>query len=105
MIFDGVDAGVVRPGDVQQLKVGDHNLTLEDEIVTYATRNFEPYRGFETFIKAMEIVQRQRSRAHILVVGETGGKGYGFAEAGEDYLKHVLDNASLVNHACISWGH
>ena len=95
VIFDGVDTDVVRPDDAQQLQVGGQNLTATDEIVTYVTRSFDPYRGFETFIKAVEIVQRQRPQAHILIAGGSSEKGYGLQEAGEVYRKRVLSNASV----------
>lgn len=95
VVFDGVDTETVRPGNVEQLKIGEVNLTSKDEIVTYVTRSFEAFRGFETFIKAMEIVQRQRPKAHILIAGGVGEKGYGAGEVGASYRKRVLDAASL----------
>lgn len=63
--------------------------------MTYVSRNFDPYRGLETFIKATEIVQRRRPHAHFLIAGGAGDTGYGQTEAGCAYQKCILDEAVL----------
>jgi glycosyltransferase involved in cell wall biosynthesis len=40
-----------------------------EELVTYFSRNLEPYRGFHSFMRAIPEIQRRRPRARILIVG------------------------------------
>ncbi|NEP76623.1 glycosyltransferase, partial [Okeania sp. SIO2G5] len=40
------------------------------EIVTYATRGMEPYRGFPQFMEAASILQKRRPNCHIVIVGK-----------------------------------
>jgi len=39
------------------------------EIVTYVSRGFEEYRGFPQAMEALALLQRQRPRVHVLLVG------------------------------------
>ena len=50
----------------------DLNLDLSDvpEIITYATRGMEPYRGFPQFMKAASMLQKRRPNCHVVVVGK-----------------------------------
>jgi glycosyltransferase involved in cell wall biosynthesis len=95
VIFDGIDSDLVCPGDVSRWDLGANALSGSDEIVTYVTRNFDPYRGFETFIKAAETLQRARPNVHFLIAGGAGDTGYGQNEAGSAYQKRILDKAAL----------
>jgi glycosyltransferase involved in cell wall biosynthesis len=45
------------------------SLQAGEPILTFVARNLEPYRGFHTFMRTLEIVQRQHPTAHTLVVG------------------------------------
>lgn len=44
-------------------------LTRDDEVVTYISRNLEPYRGFDRFMRALPEVLKRRPNAHIVLVG------------------------------------
>ena len=57
VMHDGIDTDFVTPGEP------------EDELVTYAARNLEPYRGFHIFMRAIPEIQRRRPNARIVVVG------------------------------------
>jgi glycosyltransferase involved in cell wall biosynthesis len=59
VIHDGVDTDSVCP---------DGNPRSE-EIITYAARNLEPYRGFHVFMRAIPEIQRRRPCARIVIVG------------------------------------
>ena len=41
----------------------------EEELVTYVSRNLEPYRGFHVFMRAIPEIQRRRPRARIAIIG------------------------------------
>jgi len=57
VIHDGIDTDRVMPGRPQE------------ELITYVSRNLEPYRGFHTFMRAIPEIQRRRPRARIVIVG------------------------------------
>ncbi len=59
----------MRPDDEAWFRVGDKVLTRQDEVVTYVSRNLEPYRGFHIFMRSLAEIQRRRPRCHALVVG------------------------------------
>ena len=46
------------------------DLSQVDEIVTYATRGMEPYRGFPQFMEAVALIQQRRPNCHVVVVGD-----------------------------------
>ena len=57
VVHDGIDTERVTPG------------RPEEELITYVSRNLEPYRGFHTFMRAIPEIQRRRPKAHIVIVG------------------------------------
>lgn len=73
-LHEGVDTDTVRPDPASWLKMArkDITLTRRDEVITYVSRNLEPYRGFHIFMRALPEILRRRPRAHVLVVGGDG---------------------------------
>jgi glycosyltransferase involved in cell wall biosynthesis len=59
VIHDGIDTDVVSP----------QNNSGEVELVTYVSRNLEPYRGFHVFMRAIPEIQKRRPNARIVIVG------------------------------------
>ena len=57
-IHDGIDTDLVHPQGEP-----------EEELITYVSRNLEPYRGFHTFMRAIPEIQRRRPKARIVIVG------------------------------------
>jgi glycosyltransferase involved in cell wall biosynthesis len=62
VIHDGIDTDALKPRR-------DQAIGNEDEIVTYVSRNLEPYRGFHSFMRALPAVLRARPKAQIHIVG------------------------------------
>lgn len=60
-------ATVTTPSGVV-LRAGDANRP----VITYVARNLEPYRGFHSFMRALEHIQRREPRCHALIVGSDG---------------------------------
>lgn len=91
VIHDGIDTDFFAPNhEVQAIGIAGRKIAKpEHKIITYVSRNFESYRGFESFVKAAAIVQQQCHEAVFLVGGGTGGGGYG-GQCGPDYVKSVL---------------
>jgi len=70
VIHDGVDTALCRPDAAARLELPDGRvLTRADEVITYVARGLEPYRGFPTFMRAVQEVCGRRPNAHVVIVG------------------------------------
>ena len=71
VIHEGVNTDVARPDPEAWLDINKvrRRLTRQDEVITYVTRNLEPYRGFHVFMRALPEILRRRPRAHVLILG------------------------------------
>lgn len=96
VLHEGIDTDHVAPSDITEMQVTEGlHIHKDEEIITYVARNFEPYRGFPTVMRAFEIIQKQRPNAKILIIGSDGvsyGKGL---PKGMTYKKQMLDEVSL----------
>jgi glycosyltransferase involved in cell wall biosynthesis len=74
VLHEGVDTDLVRPNANASFTLpgSGRTLTCRDEIVTYAARNLEPYRGFHVFMRALPQLLRRRKRAHVVILGDDG---------------------------------
>jgi len=73
VVHEGVDSDRLRPEATAQLWLrGGPRFSAADELVTYSSRNLEPYRGFHSFMRALPKVLRQRPGARVLIVGGDG---------------------------------
>jgi len=73
VIFDGVDTDMVK-ADLEatltlQRRDGERVLRAGDEIITFVSRNLEPYRGYHIFMRALPEILRRRQNAIALIVG------------------------------------
>jgi glycosyltransferase involved in cell wall biosynthesis len=69
-IFDGIDTALVCPDPAAVFTLPDgRTLSRADEVVTYVARNFEPYRGYPSFIRSVPDILRARPDARIVIVG------------------------------------
>ena len=69
-LHDGVDCDWFRPEPGARLTLPGLELAAGTEIVTYATRGMEPYRGFPQFMRAAALLQRARPNLHVVVAGD-----------------------------------
>lgn len=71
VLHDGVDTDFCKPDENAKFKVNEKLiLTRKDEVVTYATRGMEAYRGFPEFMKAISILQKKRPNMQVVIAGE-----------------------------------
>lgn len=91
VIHDGVDTDVLRPDPAATFAVPGTDLVLRagDEVLSYVSRNIEPYRGAHIFLRALPEVLAARPRAQVVVVG-AAGQSYGSAPAGGGSWKDLL---------------
>jgi glycosyltransferase involved in cell wall biosynthesis len=81
-IFDGIDTDIVRPDPGARFALDDgRTLTRENEVLTYVTRNFEPYRGFPSFMRSLPAILSARPEAHVVI---TGGDEISYGQAPPD---------------------
>lgn len=71
VVHDGVDTRVVAPDPQAFVHFPKKNLrlTAKDEVITFVSRNLEPYRGFHTFMRALPALLKARPSAHVIIVG------------------------------------
>jgi glycosyltransferase involved in cell wall biosynthesis len=70
VIFDGIDATAIRPDATARLVLpGGAVLTRDHEVVSFAARGLEPYRGFPSFMRALPSLLRRRPAAHVIIAG------------------------------------
>jgi glycosyltransferase involved in cell wall biosynthesis len=69
VLHEGVDTEFYRPAPGTPMALPGLDLSQAGEIVTYATRGMEPYRGFPQFMRAAAILQARRPQAHIVIAG------------------------------------
>lgn len=69
ILHDGIDTDLFRPAD-GPIPIGLPGVPPDAEIVTYATRGLESYRGFPSFMTAIATLMERRPRLHAVVLGE-----------------------------------
>lgn len=84
VMHDGVDTDFFRPNPTARLP------GIEGEIVTYATRGMEPYRGFSEFMRAAALLQRRRPNLHVVVAGEDSVHYGERLPAGDSWKRRML---------------
>lgn len=70
VIHDGIDTDYFVPNENAVLKFPNIELSAKDEVITYATRGMEPYRGFPQFMEIAEKLLKLRPNLHVVIGGE-----------------------------------
>lgn len=96
VIHEGIDTGVLRPDATAHLTLPNgHTVRAGDPVVTYVARNLEPYRGFHSFMRALEQVQKVHKHCQTIVVGGDG-VSYGAAPKGSpNWREKMLQEVTL----------
>ncbi len=65
------EGGASAPGEGPALESAQHQLSFYagQPLITFVSRNLEPYRGFHSFMRALPAVLRQHPRAQVLILG------------------------------------
>lgn len=70
VVHDGLDTSRLAPQPPsRETSVAGRRFRLEDEIVTFVSRNLEPYRGFHIFMRALPAILRARPKAQVCIMG------------------------------------
>lgn len=96
VLHDGVDTDFCKPDKDAKFLIKDKNLelTAKDEVITYATRGMEAYRGFPEFMKAVEKLLKKRPNLHVVIGGEDR-VCYGAQIVGTTYKEMMLQQLDL----------
>ena len=73
MLHDGIDSKLIAPNPNVNFQVNaTMSLTRADEVITFANRNLEPYRGYHIFMRSLPRLLKERPNAKIVIVGGDG---------------------------------
>ena len=94
VVHEGVDLARFRPDATARFKLpGGKLVTKSDEILTFASRNLEPVRGYHVFLRALPEILRARPNARVIVAGGDGNSYSHAPPAGRSWKTHYLDEA------------
>lgn len=78
VLHEGIDTEQVKPDPHAVYQVpGGPLLCSSDEVLTYVSRNLEPYRGFHVFMRSLPAILAERPHLNVVVVGDPVGTSYG----------------------------
>jgi glycosyltransferase involved in cell wall biosynthesis len=79
VIHEGLDLELVKPDAAARFRLPDgRELTRAEQVVTFVSRQLEPYRGFHVYMRALPELQRRLPGAQFVLVG-ADGVSYGTA--------------------------
>jgi glycosyltransferase involved in cell wall biosynthesis len=79
VIHEGLDLQMLRADPEARFRLPDgRELTREQRVVTFVSRQLEPYRGFHVFMRALPALQRRLPDVQFVIVG-SDGVSYGTA--------------------------
>jgi glycosyltransferase involved in cell wall biosynthesis len=95
VIHEGIDTDIVQPDPTAQITLADgsHHQAGE-EIVTYVSRNLEPYRGYHIFMRSLPRILAARPNCKIII---TGGSEVSYSKPlpeGQSYHQKYWDEVS-----------
>jgi len=93
VIHEGIDTEHIAPRAGSTITLQKAGLTFRpgDELVSFAARNLEPYRGVHVFMRMLPRLQALRPNAHVLIVGGND-VSYGSPPSAGGSWKQVLLN-------------
>jgi glycosyltransferase involved in cell wall biosynthesis len=94
-LFDGIDTDAVTPDAQAAVRLPDGTvLRAGDPVVTYVSRNLEPYRGYHVFMRALPALLAAHPGAQVLIVGGDSVSYGAPAPAGKTWKQIYLDEVS-----------
>ena len=77
VLHEGIDTARARPNPAARVALPNGRVLAPGaEVVTFVSRELEPYRGFPTFMRALPALLARRPAAEVVIVGGDG-TGYG----------------------------
>ncbi len=93
VVHEGIDSDLAIPDAQARLRVpgSDLELSAGDEVLTYAARNLEPYRGFPSFMRSLPAILAARPRVQVLIVGGDEVSYGARLPEGQSYRQQMLN--------------
>jgi glycosyltransferase involved in cell wall biosynthesis len=76
VIHEGIDGQLACPNPGVNYEVRGVRIDRSVPTITFVNRNLERLRGFDTFMQALPLIQRQHPTVRVLIVGDSEA-GYG----------------------------
>jgi glycosyltransferase involved in cell wall biosynthesis len=93
VLHDGIDTSRFVPSREATVTLRGAGVPLRfgDEVLTYVARELEPYRGYHTFMRSLQLLQQLRPKARVVIVGGDGVSYGAAAPEGTTWRKVFLD--------------
>lgn len=99
VIHDGIRTNICTPDPTARLTLPNGaELSRDDEVVTYISRNLEPYRGFDRFMRALPVLLRRRPNAHVVLVGGDEASYGGLPADARNWREKLLAEVRIDPH-------
>lgn len=97
VIHEGVDLAALRPGPAEPFALGDgRSLASGTPVVTHVNNNMEPLRGLHIFARALPRLLAEVPAAHVILIGQTGTRGYaGEAPGGKTWTDVCFEGVEV----------
>ena len=95
VLHDGVDVQFFSPQKTTGVKLKALDLSHAEEIVTYATRGLEPYRGFHTFYRSLPGLLAARPKAHVVIMADDRSPYGGTRKDGKTWREVLRDEIQV----------
>ena len=90
VMHDGIDTKVIAPNEMASFHLPSGlKLSRSDEVITFANRNLEPYRGYHVFMRMLPKLLKERPSAQVVIVGGDG-VSYGKRPEGNASWKQIF---------------
>ena len=76
VMHEGIDTNLACPNPDVSYEVRGIKIDRSIPTITFVNRNLERLRGFDSFMRAISIVQREHATVRVVIVGDNDG-GYG----------------------------
>jgi len=92
VVHEGVDLDRFRPNPAARFQLASGQaVTKSEEVLTFASRNLEPMRGYHIFMRALPEILRARPAAEVIIAGGDGNSYSHAPPAGRSWKTHYLD--------------
>src|SRR5271166_2579297 len=89
---EGIDLEWFRPDPTARFALPSGRVvTKSEEVLTFASRNLEPLRGYHVFMRALPEILRARPEAQVIIAGGDGNSYSHAPPPGRSWKTHYLD--------------
>lgn len=102
LLWEGVDLRTCRPDPSalkRPLQIGGMTVGPKDKLVTYVSRDLEPYRGFHVMMRALPELLRARKDVKVVMIGGDGASYGSIPPSGGSWREVMLaEVGSGIDH-------